>query len=94
MKVKLQDVIDGIAYANAMTQYFYHTKTEKVLILVDNIYGIGRDDGLLARVDEKPGEYIRLPNEYETDEFAMMADFVDELEDSRAASFEGGKKLV
>ncbi|MDO4803404.1 MAG: UPF0158 family protein [Lachnospiraceae bacterium] len=86
MKVKLQDVIDGIAFANAQFQYFYHKKTEEVLVLMDNIYGIGKDKAMQEDVDKNADDYISLPNEYEVDEFAMMADFVEELEDSLAAS--------
>ena len=51
MTVKLQDVIDGITFANAEAQFFYHTKTGKVLILMDNIYGIGRDKAMADFVD-------------------------------------------
>lgn len=86
MKVRLQDVIDGIAFANAQFQYYYNTKTEEVLILMDNIYGIGNDRALQYEVDKNADNYISLPNEYEVDEFAMMADFVEELDDSAAAS--------
>ena len=86
MTVKLQDVIDGITFANAEAQFFYHTKTGKVLILMDNIYGIGRDKALMKDIDRHPDDYLSLPNEYEVDEFAMMADFVDTLDDSAEAS--------
>ncbi len=86
MTVKLQDVIDGITFANAEAQFFYHTKTGTVKILMDNIYGIGRDKALMRDIDKNPDDYLSLPNEYEVDEFAMMADFVDELDDSEAAS--------
>lgn len=86
MKVKLQDVIDGIAFANAQFQYFYHKKKEEVLVLMDNIYGIGKDKALQEDIDNNADDYISLPNEYEVDEFAMMADFVEGLEDSLAAS--------
>lgn len=86
MKVKLQDVIDGITYANAGAQFFYNTKTGEVHLLMDNIYGISRDRSLEKEIEKNPEEYISLPNEYEIDEFSMMADFVEQLEDSEEAS--------
>ena len=33
MKVRLQDVVDGILYANAETQFYYHTESESVVIM-------------------------------------------------------------
>ena len=86
MTVKLQDVIDGITFANAEAQFFYHTKTGRVLILMDNIYGIGRDKALMKDIDRNPADYLSLQNEDEVDEFAMMADVVDTLDDSEEAS--------
>ena len=55
MKVKLQDVIDGITYANAGAQFFYNTKTGEVHLLMDNIYGISRDRSLEKAIEKNPG---------------------------------------
>ena len=46
MKVRLQDVVDGILYANAETQFYYHTESESVVMLLDSIYGVGKDKKL------------------------------------------------
>ena len=43
MKVKLQDVVDGIQYSNAKSQFFYCTETGEVVMLMDSVYGIGQD---------------------------------------------------
>jgi hypothetical protein len=40
----------------------------------------------MARIDAHPELYLPLPNEYEVDEFGMMADFVDEVHDAAAAA--------
>ena len=86
MKVKLQDVVDGIQYSNAKSQFFYYTVTGEVVMLMDSVYGIGQDKALMARIDAHPELYMPLPNEYEVDEFGMMADFVDEVHDAAAAA--------
>ena len=86
MKVRLQDVVDGILYANAETQFYYHTESESVVMLLDSIYGVGKDKKLNADIDAHPDQYLPLPNEYEVDETAMMADFVDQIDDSTIAS--------
>lgn len=86
MKVRLQDVVDGIQYSNAKSQFFYHTETGEVVILMDSVYGIGQDKALAAAIDAHPESYLPLPNEYEVDEFSMMADFVDDVHDAAAAA--------
>lgn len=86
MKVRLQDVVDGIQYSNAKSQFFYYTQTGEVVMLMDSVYGIGKDRGLMARIDAHPDWYLPLPNEYEVDEYGMMADFVDEVHDAAAAA--------
>ena len=48
MKVKLQDVVDGIQYSNAKSQFFYYTVTGEVVMLMDSVYGIGQDKALMA----------------------------------------------
>lgn len=86
MKVRLQDVVDGIQYSNAKSQFFYYTQTGEVVMLMDSVYGIGKDRGLMAKIDAHPDWYLPLPNEYEVDEYGMMADFVDEVHDAAAAA--------
>ena len=86
MRVKLQDVMDGIQYSNAKSQFFYYTETGEVVMLMDSVYGIGQDKALMAKIDAHPELYLPLPNEYEVDEYGMMADFVDEVHDAAAAA--------
>ena len=60
MKVRLQDVVDGILYANAETQFYYHTESESVVMLLDSIYGVGKDKKLNADIDAHPDQYLPL----------------------------------
>jgi hypothetical protein len=55
-------------------------------MLLDSIYGVGKDKKLNADIDAHPEQYLPLPNEYEVDETAIMADFVDRVDDSTIAS--------
>ena len=59
MKVKLQDVVDGIQYSNAKSQFFYYTVTGEVVMLMDSVYGIGQDKALMARIDAHPELYMQ-----------------------------------
>lgn len=65
MKVKLEDIIEAMDFANMDTEYYYDTKSEKVLMLFD-----GMEDG---------EDYIPLPGQYDINEYRMMEEFIYEL---------------
>jgi hypothetical protein len=80
MKVKLNDVLEALDFVNEETQYYYNMKTEQVVMLMDGM-GDEEDAALKDDIDKNYENYIVLPEKYEINEYAMMEDFIDELND-------------
>ena len=65
MKVKLEDIIEAMEFANMETEYYYDTHNEKVLMIFDGMVD-GEDNPELFE-DIKEGfveDYIPLPGQY------------------------------
>ena len=81
MIVKLNDVLEALYFVNDETQYYYNIKTEQVIMLMD---GMMTKKMLQLRdhiIDEYYEDYIVLPGKYEINEYTMMENFIDELND-------------
>ena len=48
MKVKLEDIIEAMEFANMETEYYYDTHNEKVLMLFDEILDVDMDEMIYA----------------------------------------------
>ena len=72
MKVKLEDIIEAMEFANMETEYYYDTQNEKVLMLFDEMVD-GEDNQELFE------DYIPLPGQYDINEYRIMEEFVYEL---------------
>ena len=79
MKVKLNDVIEAIDFADPEMQYFYSIETEEVLLVWDGMVNGKTNPGLIEEIEESIGEYIALPGQYDIDEYSIMEEFVDNL---------------
>ena len=80
MKVKLEDIIEAMEFANMETEYYYDTHNEKVLMLFDEMVD-GEDNPQLFE-DIKEGfveDYIPLPGQYDINEYRIMEEFIYEL---------------
>ena len=80
MKVKLEDIIEAMEFANMETEYYYDTHNEKVLMLFDGMVD-GEDNPELFE-DIKEGfveDYIPLPGQYDINEYRIMEEFIYEL---------------
>ena len=80
MKVKLEDIIEAMEFANMETEYYYDTHNEKVLMLFDGMVD-GEDNPKLFE-DIKEGfveDYIPLPGQYDINEYRIMEEFIYEL---------------
>jgi hypothetical protein len=78
MKVKLNDVLEALDFVNDETQYYYNMKTEQIVMLMDGMND-EEDAALREDIDENYEDYIVLPGKYEINEYAMMENFIDEL---------------
>jgi hypothetical protein len=72
MKVKLEDIIEAMEFANMETEYYYDTQNEKVLMLFDEMVD-GEDNPELFE------DYIPLPGQYDINEYRIMEEFIYEL---------------
>ena len=72
MKVKLEDIIEAMEFANMETEYYYDTHNEKVLMLFDGMVD-GEDN------PEFFEDYIPLPGQYDINEYRIMEEFIYEL---------------
>lgn len=72
MKVKLEDIIEAMEFANMETEYYYDTQNEKVLMLFDERVD-GEDNPELFE------DYIPLPGQYDINEYRIMEEFIYEL---------------
>ena len=72
MKVKLEDIIEAMEFANMETEYYYDTQNEKVLMLFDEMVDGGDNQELFE-------DYIPLPGQYDINEYRIMEEFIYEL---------------
>lgn len=72
MKVKLEDIIEAMEFANMEIEYYYDTQNEKVLMLFDEMVD-GEDNSELFE------DYIPLPGQYDINEYRIMEEFIYEL---------------
>ena len=66
MKVKLEDIIEAMEFANMETEYYYDIHNEKVLMIFDGM--VDDEDNPELFEDIKEGfveDYIPLPGQYD-----------------------------
>lgn len=79
MKVKLNDVLDGLEMVNGETDCYYNPETEKVFLSnIGDFENLNEDE-----LDELFAKSIILPTQYDIDEYSMMEEFVETIEDTK-----------
>ncbi len=79
MKVKLNDIIDALEFVNlGMDTTAYLNPENLKIVYIDDYIDISEEEK--ERIYE---EYISLPTKYYIDEYSMMAEFIDTIEDER-----------
>ena len=79
MKVKLEDIIEGMEFADMESEYYYHTKTEKVIVYMEEILTGIDSSALLTDIEENWENYIHLPTKYDINEYHIMEKFIWQL---------------
>lgn len=79
MKIKLEDIIEGMEFADMQSEYYYHTKTEKVIVYMDEILTGVDSSALLTDIEENWENYIHLPTKYDINEYHIMEKFIWKL---------------
>ena len=80
MKVKLDDIIDALEFVNDGMDIsaYLNTKTYKIIFIDDFIGDISEEEK-----EEIYDEYIGLPTKYYIDEYSMMEEFIETIDDGR-----------
>ena len=78
MKVKLQDVIDGIDMVSEDSTCHLDRETGEVLFIseiADNDY----DDDILELLEEGSDRFIEFPSQWDRNDYQTMVDFIESL---------------
>ena len=79
MKVKLTEVIDSLDFTNDEIEYYYNPDTEEIFMSnIGEIESLNEDE-----LDELFEKSIMLPTRYDINEYEMMEDFAETIEDTR-----------
>ena len=79
MEVKLSAVIDALDFTNDEIEYYYNpTNGEIFMSNIGDYENLNEDE-----LDELFENSIMLPTRYDINEYKMMEDFVETIEDSR-----------
>lgn len=84
MKVKLEDIIEAMEFANMETEYYYDTHNEKVLMIFDGMVDGEVNPEIFEDIKEGFVEdYIPLPGQYDINEYRIMEEFIYELSEGK-----------
>lgn len=79
MKVKLSDVIDALDFTNDEIEYYYNLDNGEIFMSnIGNFENLNEDE-----LDELFEKSIMLPTRYEINEYKMMKDFIETIDDGR-----------
>jgi len=94
LKVDLEDVLEALELRTRESNYFYYKKTGVVFMIMDDELRTGEEDFDLDDFPEwqrenikaaadiiSTDDYIRLPDDYEIDDYSIMEDFCYSIED-------------
>lgn len=79
MKVKLSDVIDGLDMVNYETDAYYNPQTEEIFMSnIGEVNNMNEDE-----LDFLFENSIILPTQYEINEYGIMKEFIETIEEKR-----------
>ena len=79
MKVKLSEVIDALDFTNDEIEYYYTPDTEEIFMSnIGDFEDLNEDE-----LDELFEKSIMLPTRYDINEYEMMEDFAETINDTR-----------
>ena len=79
MKVKLSEIIDALDFTNDEIEYYYNPDSGEIFMSSIGVCENLSEDEL----DELFEKSIMLPTRYEINEYEMMKDFAETIEDTR-----------
>lgn len=79
MKVKLNEVIDALEFTNDDIEYYYNPDTEEIFMSdIGEFEDLNEDE-----LDELFEKSVMLATRYDINEYDMMVDFAETIEDTR-----------
>lgn len=79
MKVKLNEVIDGLDFTNDEIEYYYNPDTEEIFMSnIGDFEDLSEDE-----LDELFEKSIMLPTRYDINEYGMMENFAETISDTK-----------
>lgn len=79
MKVILSEVIDALGFTNNEIEYYYNPDTEEIFMSnIGDFEDLNEDE-----LDELFEKSIMLPTRYDINEYEMMEDFTETIDDTR-----------
>lgn len=79
MKVKLNEIIDALDFTNDEIKYYYNPTNNEIFSLdIGDYKNVSKDE-----VEDQIEESIILPTRYDINEYKMMEDFTNNIEDIR-----------
>ena len=79
MKVKLSEIIDALDFTNDEIEYYYNPDSGEIFMSsIGDCENLSEDE-----LDELFEKSIMLPTRYEINEYEMMKDFAETIEDTR-----------
>lgn len=79
MKVKLSEVIDALDFTNDEIEYYYNPDTEEIFMSnIGDFEDLNEDE-----LDELFEKSIMLPTRYDINEYEMMENFAETINDTR-----------
>ena len=97
IRVKLDDIIEGLEFQSDESSSFLNTKTGEVVLITDYAMRAAEDDEPLEEVPDweqdlvaiageilaETGQYIQLPTKYDIDEYSIMEKFCMSLNNQK-----------
>lgn len=78
--VRLADVADKLEEVTDHWEQFLNIRSGEFVALADGVY-VDKDEALANEIDCSD-DYVRLPNQYDINEFKIMVSFTDTLDNS------------
>ena len=97
IRVKLDDIIEGLEFQSDESSWFLNKKTGEVILMTDYVMQAAEDDEFLDDMEdwerdlvaiageilEESGQYIPLPTKFDIDDYSIMEKFCMSLDNQK-----------
>lgn len=83
MQARFEDIMEAIELASDESEYYYNIETGEVILRFDPVVTGRVDEEIEAELEENWEIYIKLPTQYDINEYGIMEDFIEALSEER-----------